>query len=361
MTAALHEPRAVGAVGAVRDDHDPAVSRWVVATTIAIAVASSIWTAPGWLAVTAVVVVVAVLGIPHGAVDHLVVEVLDGPHDGPSRRRFLVTYALALGGVGLVWFTAPAVALAAFLAVSVHHFGQSDLAHLRLHRRHQLAVQWSRGVFLVGLPLVAHLTAVAPVIDRLGGGDPTTWAWLADRTGLWCGVLVAQHVAIGFAVSRTPGARPSARRHVGRESVTVAVLALVFLTADPLIGFTVYFGLWHSLAHLGVLAGVLGTGPFPMRSLARLAAPMTAIAVLGLAVVGAGLMLAGRTELLVPGVFVFISALTFPHLIVVDRLWRRARLVEPRPTPDHGARSRAGHATSWSERRRRTSSGTRGC
>ena len=31
-----------------------------------------------------------------------------------------------------------------------------------------------------------------------------------------------------------------------------------FLAADPLIGFAVYFGLWHSLAHLRVLGGLLG-------------------------------------------------------------------------------------------------------
>ena len=228
-------------------------------------------------------------------------------------------YVAAMAGVGLVWLVAAPLALVVFLLLSVHHFGQSDLAHLRVGGRRQLALQWSRGVFLVGLVLVAHVDTVAPIIGRLGGGDPASWPWLVEVWWLWCVVLVAQHLVIGAVISRQVDDRAA----IGREALTVAVLAVLLLTVDPLLGFAVYFGLWHSLAHLLVLAGLLGTEPHPIRSVARLAAPLTAISLVGLAAVSAVAALLGRTDLLVPIVVVFISMLTLPHMVIVERMWRR--------------------------------------
>ena len=289
----------------------------VVAVTVGVAVVSAVVSPPAWFSVVVVVTVVAVLGIPHGAVDHLVVEALAGRRDALARRRFVRNYVLAAGGVGLIWLAAPPVALVAFIVVSVHHFGQSDLAYLRLSGPGQRVAQWSRGLLLIGLPLVAHVSTVAPVIERLGGGDPSSWPWLVDRWWVWCAALVAQHAVIGAAVAP----RIADRTVVGREAIAVASLTLLFVTADPLIGFAVYFGLWHSLAHLFVLADLLGAEPNPMRSVARLAAPLTAVSLVGLAAVGIGAGLAGRPDLLVPVVFVFVSMLTAPHMVVVERLW----------------------------------------
>ena len=297
-------------------------SRWfwpVVAGTVAVTAVAAASSPPAWLSVAVVVTVIAVLGIPHGAVDHLVVEAIDGRRDRGARRRFVRNYLLAMGGVGLVWLAAPPLALAVFIVLSVHHFGQSDLAYLGLPDRSQLTLQWSRGLFLVGLPLLAHVSTVAPVIERLGGGDPASWPWLTDLWWLWCAALVVQHLVVGAAVA----GQVRDRIVIGREAVTVAALTVLFLASDPLIGFAVYFGLWHSLAHLRVLGDVLGTAPSPMRSLVRLAAPLTAVSLAGLAAASTGAAVAGRVDLLVPVVFVFVSMLTLPHMVVVERLWRR--------------------------------------
>ena len=291
----------------------------VVVGTAAIAAIATAAPPPGWLSAVVVVAVIAVLGIPHGAVDHLAFETMEGRRDRETRRRFVRGYLVAMAGVGLVWLVAAPAALAIFLAVSVHHFGQSDLAYLRLPGRRQLVLQWSRGLFLVGLPLVAHVATISPVIERLGGGDPASWWWLADFRWWWCAMLVVQHAVAGavVAVGRCD------REIVGREVVTVVALAALFLSVHPLVAFAVYFGLWHSLSHLLVLADLLGAGPKPLRSLARLAVPMTVVSFAGLGAMSAGAVLAGRPDLLLPAVFVFVSMLTMPHMVVVERLWRR--------------------------------------
>lgn len=264
-----------------------------------------------------VVAVVGALGIPHGAIDDLAAAAVAGHGARPDagfRRRFARNYLLAMAGVLAVWLVAPAIALAAFLVLSIHHFGQSDLAALRLPR--QLALQWSRGLFLVGLPLAAHAESVAPVIERLGGGDPARWGWLVDHPAPWSVLLVGQHVALGVILGREIDDR-SVRR---REAVTVAVLTAVFLATPPLVGFAVYFGLWHSLAHLRVLAGVLGVSSHG--ALARLVAPLTLVSVAGLALLVGVAVTLGRSEVVVPLVFVVVSMVTVPHMVVVERLWR---------------------------------------
>jgi Brp/Blh family beta-carotene 15,15'-monooxygenase len=309
LTATLERP----AVG--HGFHRPSVFRPVVAATLAISVVAMAGSPPAWLSVTVVLGVVAVLGIPHGSLDHVVAAELAGERF--SLRRFAVRYVAAMAVVGLVWLASPAVALTLFLAASIHHFGQSDLAHLRLGGARQVAVQWSRGLLLVGLPLLAHLDDVAPVVDRLGVGDPTAWTGLADTWWLWCAVIVVQHAAVlGWVAAAVPD------RTLGREVVTVAVLVPLFLVSDPLVGFAVYFGLWHSVSHLLVLGDTIGSGPSPMRSIARRAVPLTSVSLGGLALATGAAVVGGRPELVVPAVFVFVSMLTVPHLLVVERLWR---------------------------------------
>ncbi len=278
--------------------------------------------------VTIVVLVIAFLGIPHGAVDHLVAETPDrasrSMSDG-TMWRFHLGYVAAMAAYGLVWLVAPGLALAGFLVLSVHHFGQSDLAYLRIEPHLQIVVQVSRGLFLVGVPLVAHLATVAPVVERLGGVDPTSWPWLADHTAAWCLLLVGQHIAVGALVAP----RIAGRSIIVRESATVAVLTALFVFTDPLIGFAVYFGLWHSINHLHVLARVLGrrAGSVALAptELARLVAPRSAVSIVALAVLVAGANASGRPESIVPVALVFVSMLTVPHMVVVERLWRAER------------------------------------
>ncbi|MEM9039665.1 MAG: Brp/Blh family beta-carotene 15,15'-dioxygenase [Actinomycetota bacterium] len=311
MTATIETADDVGG------HHATAVFRPALLAIALVASVSAVWSVPDPVAVSVATAAVIALGIPHGALDHLVVETLDGRTDG-SRRRFVRNYAAAMAGAGLIWLASPPLALAAFLLISVHHFGQSDLAHLRLGGVRQIALQWSRGLLLVGLPLVAHVEVVAPVIADLGGGDVAAWTWMNDRWWMWAGALIVQHAVVGAALV----APSRSRATLVREATAVAALTALFLTAHPLVGFAVYFGLWHALGHLVVLAEVLGVRERPVRSMISLAAPLTAVSVVGLAVAWVGATMAGRADLLVPVMFVFVSMLTVPHLVVVERLWR---------------------------------------
>jgi beta-carotene 15,15'-dioxygenase len=310
--------------------HQPKIFGPVVVLTMMVAVLGSnggstaaAGSFPVW-SIALLFVVIAFLGIPHGAVDHLVAARLATDNSAVLRPlRFNLAYLGAMAGYGAVWWVAPGLALGIFLGLAVHHFGQSDLAYLRLPQGQQTVVQWSRGLFVIGAPLLVHVEAVSPVIRDLGGGDPATWSWLAGNGGTWLLVLLGQHVVIGGLI----GMRTRNWGAVRREAMSVAVLAALFWRCDPLVGFAVYFGLWHSVAHLLVVMSTLGfttTQPEPLRvrEFARVAAPRTVISILGTAVFAGVAMMNERTELLLPAVFIMVSLLTLPHMVVVERLWR---------------------------------------
>lgn len=321
----------VSRLGARRAPTSPRVFQSVVAITALATVVALATSSNDTVSVAIVVFVIALFGIPHGAVDHLVAATFQ--RTGPSASalapvaqvsllRFHLLYIGAMAAYGLVWLAIPGVALAGFLLVSIHHFGQSDLAHLGIDRWHQLAIQLSRGLFLVGLVLVANLNTVAPVIERMGGFDPTSWPWLAGHTALWSTVLVGQQIAVGLVVAPRIGDRAT----IEREVFTIISLTALLVATDPLIGFAVYFGLWHSLNHLNVLANVLGhstsTAALRPMELARLVAPRSAVSIAALAILIGGAQSLGQTELIVPITLVFVSMLTLPHMVVVERLWK---------------------------------------
>jgi len=294
---------------------------WPVVGSTAAVVAASAILPPASPRASAVVVLVVIvgLGLPHGAFDHLVDEAIDGERSRGRRVRFVRNYLVMVGAVVSTWLVLPSVALVVFLVSSVHHFGHSDLSPLPTpHGAARRVLHWSRGLFLVGLPLVAHPEAIAPVVGRLGGGDPSTWLWLTDHSASWSSVLIAQHLAVLALCARRIG-HPEV---LAREFVTVAVLSMLFVVADPLIGFAVYFGLWHSVSHLLVLATVVGEPQGSVRSLVALAAPLTLVSLAGLVSLVAAVLVVGRADLVVPVAFVVVSAVTLPHLVVVERLWR---------------------------------------
>ena len=63
------------------------------------------------------------VGIPHGAVDHLLET---GKWDSKKAPRFIVTYLLQAAGMAFLWYLFPELALILFLLYSAWHFGQAD-------------------------------------------------------------------------------------------------------------------------------------------------------------------------------------------------------------------------------------------
>ena len=63
------------------------------------------------------------VGIPHGAVDHLLEK---GNWDSKKAPRFILTYLLQAAAMAFLWYLFPELAIIIFLVYSAWHFGQAD-------------------------------------------------------------------------------------------------------------------------------------------------------------------------------------------------------------------------------------------
>ena len=127
-----------------------------------------------WIAVLATVIL---LGVPHGALDGEVAWPLLRPRFG--RAWFLVfslPYLSLSVGVLLAWRAAPEATLAAFLAVSILHFGAEEAGP---GRPLETLV---RG----GLPVLLHPAAVARIFEVVTLAPmPAVPSWLAGGALAW--------------------------------------------------------------------------------------------------------------------------------------------------------------------------------
>ena len=137
-----------------------------------------------WLvALTAVIV----LGVPHGALDGAVAAPLLRPRWGRAWFPvFAVPYLGLAGGVLLTWQLMPLATLAAFLAVSVLHFGAEDAGPGRP------VEALVRGGLPVALPALLHPEATArvfAVVARVPMAELP--AWWSVAAWLWLALAVA--------------------------------------------------------------------------------------------------------------------------------------------------------------------------
>lgn len=258
-------------------------------------------------------VVAGLVGLPHGAVDHLALGWARG-RVGPA---LLVSYGAAAAAVAAVALLAPQPAVLVLLALSAAHFAEGEAAFDRLRGGPGLgAPAAALGTAVVALPLLLHPGPAGPVLATLSPGLPGLIATARPVLLVLVTVLVAW------------GALSALRHGAGRALLELALVVVAAVVAPPLLVFAAWFAGWHAPRHLVRLAALqpVGDGRQRALALARGAALPTAAAVVGL--VGLALVLGG-----LPGaVLVTLLALTVPHAAVVARLDRLSR-VRPAPAP----------------------------
>jgi Brp/Blh family beta-carotene 15,15'-monooxygenase len=259
----------------------------------------------------ALLVLAGLVGLPHGAVDHLALGWARG-RTGAAPVRVLVAYATGAVAAALAALAFPVPAVLALLVLSVLHFAEGEAAFDRLRGGPGLRLpSFAVGLAVVALPVLLRPDPVRPLLAAL---DPALPGVVQQgRTPVL--VVTALVVAAGLAVALAARAWTAAA-----ELVVVVAAALL---APPLLVFAAWFGGWHAPRHLVRLLDLQPDGDLRrrLRRLTRSAVAPTAAALAGLA----ALVAVGRD---VPAaVLVVLLALTVPHAVVVARLGRDAERV----------------------------------
>lgn len=184
------------------------------------------------------------VGIPHGAVDHIVTV----PKFQPLRMALFLAGYLAVTGL-VIWFILSANLLGFQLVVlmSAIHFGIGDASFIsELDKRSgegdfpKLWYALAAGFTPVMLPLVSTQSAQA-----LQEVNPAIRDWAYG----FAPALFVGFVALNLGVTAL-----MLLKKRNQEALDLALLLAISLIAPPLVAFAFYFGLWHALRHTGRLS-----------------------------------------------------------------------------------------------------------
>lgn len=230
-----------------------------------------------------------------------------------SILRFFTVYIASIGAILLLWWIFPLWSLLAFLLVSGYHFGETDLhALLRAERGRPLIYGLHGTTFLLAM-LVPNPELTIEIIQSLNPEEAIKFSAYLQDYGTWAFVGVGLGAMAGSV-------------YLLKEKATIWPLLLLY-TFLPVIwnlplplAFALYFGGVHSLhAFLDIHQFLKGEHlQFPFQKVLKAALPLSLVAVPGtLFVAWLGTMFWNPVML----IFVFISALTIPHVQVMRRMY----------------------------------------
>jgi Brp/Blh family beta-carotene 15,15'-monooxygenase len=327
-----------------RSQHDVPLSRsaWRWGPYLALAIAGT----ASLLAPSAVQLVLwlpllvglVVVGMPHGAIDHLVPgRVLGRALTRRGFVSFLAGYVLlAALGVAL-WLVDPSVAVIALLAVAALHWGQGEvwfLIHGLGRDRPKNGVSYvsiiaARGLLPVLGPIAAHPAAFQ---RALHGALKPFGAGHLNLAPHGTAEIIAVAVLAGALTAGMVAAWRDGPTGRARDIAELVGLAVFVCVTPPVLAIGAYFVAWHSVRHVARLAA-LDQPSRSVRELARDAAPCTGVAFAG--VIALGILLAVNTssDAALGGVaLAVVFGLTLPHALVVAWMDRRQTIIAPAQT-----------------------------
>ena len=190
------------------------------------------------------------IGIPHGAVDHLVAL----PATSKPKLALLIFIYVAIAVVAVLailhWNK---LGFQLVLAMSAFHFGFGEASFVaeqdrltgrkRMKTKTQNMFAISSGIIPVLIPLLKESTT-----NALREINPLLINWASD-------IAPQLKFLVAFFLVTTLVLLVNEKRM--REVLDLIVLAALALIAPPLVAFAVYFGCWHAMRHTARLTLIL--------------------------------------------------------------------------------------------------------
>ena len=274
----------------------------------------------GWQVVIAVIALA--IGIPHGALDHLVTL----PKTEPKKMAiFIIVYvAVAVVAViGILQFNT--IGFIIILFMSAIHFGIGDAAFIsEIDRRTAPERKLNRWFYI---PAAGFTPVFIPLVNSastqaLASVNPALINW---HQGYDSEILLAvtSFTVVAIAVMGFT------KRY--REAFDLILLLLLAHLAPPLIAFAVYFGCWHAMRHtarltLSLPRSIENLTQGTLRKAFSHAVIPGLPALIGTFIVAGILALSGRdfSDEFFWMALVVVWALTVPHMVVTAKLDRAA-------------------------------------
>jgi Brp/Blh family beta-carotene 15,15'-monooxygenase len=302
------------------------ISSALVAIAVVLSVICSAWLGAESLNWQIVMTVVALaIGIPHGAIDHLITL----PRAAPLKMAAFILIYVLIAALAIVAILKWNVWGFIFVVImSATHFGIGDSAFLneldkyQEKKRKKVFPVWAyapaAGALPVFIPLVSSRSTQA--LEKV---NPELINWHHGYTNQ-IQILALLFLVAGLLVLLTFNRK--------RDALDLLLLASLAFFAPPLVAFAVYFGGWHALRHTARLTSLLPKSAAAYQQ-NKVGKAFWSAVIPGLPALVGTMLFVGCLSIFKEGdlsssflwnTLVTIWALTVPHMMVTARLDRAA-------------------------------------
>ncbi len=290
------------------------------------------------------------LGLPHGAMDHLVPSRLSSLNIRKSVTAVSLVYALAGALYTLWWFLDALTAFIFFIIITWLHWGQGDLYAVKeLRKTDYLKNKLDKTLLLLlrgGIPMLVPLFAYPGLYERfissvftLFSGNIESTVIVSSTSTMYAFLLIGGLTLSNAVLGLYRVYREKLLEQWMYNQLEVIFLWIFFLSLPPVFAVGLYFCLWHSLRHIARLSLTDNEGMLKdlenrdyrqyLRNLVRDTGPLTLISLLLMA--GLAFLIPGsldNPESLIAVYLIGISILTLPHFVIVSwmdyiqKIWR---------------------------------------
>jgi beta-carotene 15,15'-dioxygenase len=243
-------------------------------------------------------VVLLTIGIPHGALDHLL---LNPKISNRGLMIFILKYLLIIGIYLIVWLLMPLPALIAFLVMSAYHFGQSHFIGT------PLTFLKKTSYFITG---IFYLSVI------FWGDFDNTAAILKNLVNIYPIAVYGWPIILGsFITSNLLFIKNFPEKSWG-FSVEMLVMGIILYQLPLLVGFIIYFGFWHALPSMGEEYKSLKSyfGKNKLSNFIKRMMPFTAASIGGMWIILAVFYPGSDADELILLFFILVSLISAPHI-----------------------------------------------
>jgi Brp/Blh family beta-carotene 15,15'-monooxygenase len=254
-------------------------------------------------------------GILHGSND---IKLLERSNKHTKTKKELLKasfyYAVFIVGSALLFYFLPTLSLLLFIVFSGYHFGEQHwISKIRQRSIFNYTFIVIYGIFILFLIFSAHSVEVSQVIEKISSYDlPNT----IYRSGaLVLGVFTGVFGSYGYF-------KKNIEFNPWKQVFFLLVFYIVFNTASLMWSFAIYFIFWHSLPSMldqtRYLYGKVSAGTIKKYVISSF--PYWLVSVLGMGIFI--YLFKDRPEASLALFFSFLAAITFPHVLVINRLYK---------------------------------------
>ena len=253
------------------------------------------------------------IGVIHGANDLLIINRYSAKESNKNQILFFFFYLMIVfTGFALFYFI-PSLALLAFIAVSVYHFGEQhwevNLSNTNLSSKIKLSLIISHGLAFFIIIFMNNLLAVNEVLASFYISS-LNYSYLAlslfSVSILYLFLLVYNKIL---------------RNHFINEIIFFVLLYILTLSSTLIYGFAIYFIFFHSLLSIKDQVKFIYNDDktSSIKKYIRNSMPYFILALTFLLIFYFNVDLQKVNLLQI--IFTFLAAITFPHVIVIEKMY----------------------------------------